>query len=124
MEIDKHFMELMVFGKLIEAYIVANEKVLHKIVNVVERDNIVKQLVMTVVDNEVYCVPKNNWFTQPPRPPTPDPQWNKVKAVDDTQEQTWFNDILSAEKDLLTLDELMATPVDFSKFAMNRTRPR
>ncbi|GJY93733.1 hypothetical protein Tco_0509515 [Tanacetum coccineum] len=113
----------MVFGKLIEAYIVANKKVLHKIVNVVERDNTVEQLVMTVVDNErVYIVPKNNWFTQPPRPPTLDLQWNKVKAVDDTQEQTWFNDMLSAEKDPLTFDELMATPVDFSKFAMNRLK--
>ncbi|GJW22745.1 hypothetical protein Tco_0033367 [Tanacetum coccineum] len=27
--------------------------------------------------------PRNNWFTQPPRPPTPDPEWNKGKAVDD-----------------------------------------
>ncbi|GJZ86419.1 hypothetical protein Tco_0658029 [Tanacetum coccineum] len=26
---------------------------------------------------------KHNWFTQPPRPPTLDPEWNKVKAVDE-----------------------------------------
>ncbi|GKC73766.1 hypothetical protein Tco_1119649 [Tanacetum coccineum] len=34
---------------------------------------------------------KHNWFTQPPRPPTQDPEWNKGKAVDDCQEHTWFN---------------------------------
>ncbi|GKG50114.1 hypothetical protein Tco_0521214, partial [Tanacetum coccineum] len=38
--------------------------------------------------------PKNDWFKQPPRPPTPDPEWNKGKEVDDSQEQTWFNDLL------------------------------
>ncbi|GKE33722.1 hypothetical protein Tco_1453044, partial [Tanacetum coccineum] len=54
--------------------------------------------------------------------PTPDLKWNKVKAVDDTQEQTWFNDLLSAEKDLLIFEELMATPIDFSKFSMNHLK--
>ncbi|GJX97197.1 hypothetical protein Tco_0352995 [Tanacetum coccineum] len=66
--------------------------------------------------------PNNNWFKQPPRPPTPDPEWNKVKSIDDTHEQTWFNDILSAEKYPLTFDKLIATPIDFSKFAMNRLK--
>ncbi|GKD70005.1 hypothetical protein Tco_1324095 [Tanacetum coccineum] len=50
--IDTHFVELMVVGELLEVYTVGNEKVLHKIVNVVERDNTVEQMVMTVVDNE------------------------------------------------------------------------
>ncbi|GKA91808.1 hypothetical protein Tco_0813733 [Tanacetum coccineum] len=27
--------------------------------------------------------PKNNWFKQPLRPPTPDPEWNKCHVVDD-----------------------------------------
>ncbi|GJU41000.1 hypothetical protein Tco_1193957 [Tanacetum coccineum] len=66
--------------------------------------------------------PKHNWFTQPPRPPTPDLKWNKGKAVDDTQEHTWFNDLLSAKKGPLMFDELIATPIDFSKFAMNRLK--
>ncbi|GJW72954.1 hypothetical protein Tco_0132324 [Tanacetum coccineum] len=35
------------------------------------------------------------------------------------QEQTSLNDIVNVEKDSLTFDELMATPIDFSKFAMN-----
>ncbi|GKF16965.1 hypothetical protein Tco_0061883, partial [Tanacetum coccineum] len=51
-EIDKHFVELMVVGKLLEAYTVDNENVLHKIVRVVEKGNTVEQLVMTVVDSE------------------------------------------------------------------------
>ncbi|GJY26160.1 hypothetical protein Tco_0400886 [Tanacetum coccineum] len=58
---------------------------------------------------------KNNWFKQPPRYPTPDPEWNKCQVVDDKPEQTWFNDLVSAQKDPLMFDELMATPIDFSK---------
>ncbi|GJU44223.1 hypothetical protein Tco_1201489 [Tanacetum coccineum] len=44
---------------------------------------------------------------------------NKDNNVDDGPEQTWFNDLVNAEKDSLTFDELMATPIDFTKFAMN-----
>ncbi|GJV89766.1 hypothetical protein Tco_1533704 [Tanacetum coccineum] len=61
-------------------------------------------------------------FKQPPRPPTLDPEWNKDKVVDDGPEHTWLNDLVNAEKDSLTFDELMATPIDFSKFAMNRLK--
>ncbi|GJS70531.1 hypothetical protein Tco_0703372 [Tanacetum coccineum] len=51
-EIDKHFVELMVVGELLEADTVCNGKVLHKIVNVVKKGNTVEQLVMTVVDSK------------------------------------------------------------------------
>nr|GEU51335.1 ribonuclease H-like domain-containing protein [Tanacetum cinerariifolium] len=54
-KIDKHFVEQMVVRELLEADIVGNEKVLHKIMNVVERDNIVEQLVITVIDSEYDC---------------------------------------------------------------------
>ncbi|GJT06867.1 hypothetical protein Tco_0841329, partial [Tanacetum coccineum] len=64
--------------------------------------------------------PKYDWFNQPPPPPTPDPEWNTRQVVDDQPEQPWFNNMLSATKDPLTFDELMVTPIDFSKFAMNR----
>ncbi|GJS60313.1 hypothetical protein Tco_0655097 [Tanacetum coccineum] len=50
------------------------------------------------------AAPKNDWFKQPPRPPTPDPEWNKCQV------------------DPLTFDELMATPIDFSKFEKNRLK--
>ncbi|GJU97697.1 hypothetical protein Tco_1326968 [Tanacetum coccineum] len=66
--------------------------------------------------------PKNDWFKQPPRPPTPDPEWNKCRVIYDQPKQPWFNHMLSAAKDLLTFDELMATPIDFSKFRMNHPK--
>ncbi|GKC05286.1 hypothetical protein Tco_0996896 [Tanacetum coccineum] len=62
--------------------------------------------------------PNKDWFKQPQRPPTPDLEWNTVQAVDDAQEKTWFNDMSSAVKDPLTFNELIATPIDFSKFAV------
>ncbi|GKG22275.1 hypothetical protein Tco_0387578, partial [Tanacetum coccineum] len=49
-EIYKHFIELMVVGELLKVDTVGNENVLHKIMNVVERDNTIEQLVVTVVD--------------------------------------------------------------------------
>nr|GEV62486.1 hypothetical protein [Tanacetum cinerariifolium] len=37
--------------------------------------------------------------------------------VDDQPEQTWFNDLVFDQKDPLIFDELMATPIEFSKSA-------
>nr|GEX54752.1 hypothetical protein [Tanacetum cinerariifolium] len=85
-------------------------------------DNIVNDYVVNDADQpqddsmpNIDTDPKNNWFKQTPRPPTLDLEWNKVKSVDDTQEQTWFNDLLSTEKDPLIFDELTVTPIDFYK---------
>ncbi|GKE40700.1 hypothetical protein Tco_1464105, partial [Tanacetum coccineum] len=66
--------------------------------------------------------PKKGWFKQPPRPPTPNQEWNKRQVVDDQPKQHWFNNMVSVAKDPLTFDELMATPIDFSKYAMNRLK--
>nr|GEV27389.1 hypothetical protein [Tanacetum cinerariifolium] len=66
--------------------------------------------------------PNNDWFKQPPRPSTLDLEWNKCQVVDDQPEQPWLNNMLSATKDPLTFDELMETPIDFSKFVMNRLK--
>ncbi|GJX53051.1 hypothetical protein Tco_0281420, partial [Tanacetum coccineum] len=41
-----------------------------------------------------------DWFKQPPRPPTPDPEWNKCQ-------------------DPLTYNDLMATPIDLSQYVLN-----
>ncbi|GKG40378.1 hypothetical protein Tco_0467155, partial [Tanacetum coccineum] len=49
------------------------------------------------------------WFTQPPRPPTPDSEWNKRQVVLDQPEQPRFNQMVSAIKDPLTFNYLMAT---------------
>ncbi|GKC75972.1 hypothetical protein Tco_1126746 [Tanacetum coccineum] len=65
---------------------------------------------------DVEAVTKDDWFKKPPRPPTPDPEWNTRKSVDDGPEQNWLNDLASAEKTPLR------TPIDFSAFAMNRLK--
>ncbi|GJX87015.1 hypothetical protein Tco_0337789 [Tanacetum coccineum] len=44
------------------------------------------------------------------------------KVVTDQPEQPWFNHMVFAVKDPLTFDELMATPIDFSKYAMNQLK--
>ncbi|GKD54562.1 hypothetical protein Tco_1287949 [Tanacetum coccineum] len=59
------------------------------------------------------------WFTQPPRPPTLDLEWNKHRVVLDQPEQPWFNQMVSATKDPLTFNNLMATPINFSKLDWN-----
>ncbi|GJY01146.1 hypothetical protein Tco_0359298 [Tanacetum coccineum] len=66
--------------------------------------------------------PKQDWFKQPPRPPTPDLEWNKRNVVLDQPEQPWFNQMISASKDPLTFNDLMATLIDFSKYVMNRLK--
>ncbi|GKA23572.1 hypothetical protein Tco_0709605 [Tanacetum coccineum] len=48
--------------------------------------------------------------------PSPDPEWNKGKSVDDGLEQSWLNDMAKATKRPLTFDDLMHTPIDFSAF--------
>ncbi|GKA71228.1 hypothetical protein Tco_0777367, partial [Tanacetum coccineum] len=62
---------------------------------------------------------KKDWFKKSPRPKTLNPDLNTVKTVDDAPEQSWFNEMIQAEKPPLTFDELMSTPIDFSAFAMN-----
>ncbi|GJV68151.1 hypothetical protein Tco_1483660 [Tanacetum coccineum] len=57
--------------------------------------------------------PNKDWFKQPPRPHTFDLEWNKRQVVVDQP---------SAAKDPLTFDELMATLIEFSKYAMNRLK--
>ncbi|GKC77138.1 hypothetical protein Tco_1127912 [Tanacetum coccineum] len=52
---------------------------------------------------------------QPPRPLTPDPEWNKRQVVLDQPTQPWFNQMVSASKDPLTFNDLMTTPIDFHK---------
>nr|GEW97268.1 hypothetical protein [Tanacetum cinerariifolium] len=66
--------------------------------------------------------PKNDWFKQPLRPPTPDPEWNKCHVINDQLKQTWFSDLVSDQKDPRTFDKLMATHIGFSKFAKNHLK--
>ncbi|GJZ77976.1 hypothetical protein Tco_0642648 [Tanacetum coccineum] len=66
--------------------------------------------------------PNPEWFKQPPRPPTPDSEWNKRQVVLNQPEQPWFNQMVSAIKDPLTFNDLMATPIDFSKYVLNQLK--
>ncbi|GKG02906.1 hypothetical protein Tco_0310542, partial [Tanacetum coccineum] len=63
--------------------------------------------------------PNPEWFTQPLRPPTSDPEWNKRHVLLDQPEQPWFNQMVSATKNPLTFNDLMAIPIDFSKYVLN-----
>nr|GFA53777.1 hypothetical protein [Tanacetum cinerariifolium] len=63
--------------------------------------------------------PNQVWFKQPLRPPTLDPEWNTRHVVFDQPEQPWFNQMVFATKDPLTFNDLMANPIDFSKYVLN-----
>nr|GEX81322.1 hypothetical protein [Tanacetum cinerariifolium] len=61
-----------------------------------------------------------DWFKKPERPPTPDPEWNKCKTVDNKPTQKCLSDVDKAEKPSKTFIDLMSTPINFSAFSMNR----
>ncbi|GJU54939.1 hypothetical protein Tco_1228653 [Tanacetum coccineum] len=63
---------------------------------------------------KIYKTLNQDWFKQPQRPPTPDPEWNKCQVILDQPEQPWFNQMVFATKDPLTFNDLMATLIDFS----------
>nr|GEV05485.1 hypothetical protein [Tanacetum cinerariifolium] len=62
------------------------------------------------------------WFKQDARPETLDPEWHKVSNADDALEHTWFHELVNADKNPLTFDDLMGSTVDFKKFAMHRLK--
>nr|GEX93277.1 hypothetical protein [Tanacetum cinerariifolium] len=70
-------------------------------------------------DEDPPAGPNQEWFKQPPRPPTPDTEWNKSQVVLDQPAQPWFNQMVSALKDPFTFNDLMATPIDFFKYVLN-----
>ncbi|GKA85631.1 hypothetical protein Tco_0807285 [Tanacetum coccineum] len=86
--------------------------------SITTEESVKEPITKVVMDDAVNTTSKD----VPLRPFTPDPEWNTVQVVDDAPEKPWFNNLLSAEKDPLTFDALMATPIDFSKFAMNRLK--
>ncbi|GJV65785.1 hypothetical protein Tco_1476613 [Tanacetum coccineum] len=64
----------------------------------------------------------HDWFKKLERPPTPDPEWNEGKTVDNKPTQKWLSDLAKAETSSKTFNDLMSTPIDFSAFIMNRLR--
>ncbi|GJZ44395.1 retrovirus-related pol polyprotein from transposon TNT 1-94 [Tanacetum coccineum] len=70
----------------------------------------------------VKAAPKKDCFKKPKKSPTPDPEWNQGKSVDEEPTQNWLSDLAIAKKSPLTFNELMNTPIDFSVYAMNRLK--
>ncbi|GKF84582.1 hypothetical protein Tco_0249480 [Tanacetum coccineum] len=64
---------------------------------------------------------KSTWFKMVvvERPKSPNPEWHKEPNVDDVPEQTWFNEMVNAEKDPLTFDDVMGSIIHFTKFTKN-----
>ncbi|GKE07590.1 hypothetical protein Tco_1399608 [Tanacetum coccineum] len=69
-----------------------------------------------------YAFNTTDWFKQPLRPPTLDLEWNKRQVVLDQAEQPGFNQMVSATKDHLTFNDLLATPIDLSMYVLNRLK--
>nr|GEV19517.1 retrovirus-related Pol polyprotein from transposon TNT 1-94 [Tanacetum cinerariifolium] len=73
---------------------------------------LVKEPKVKVVMDDAFNT--TNEDVKPPTPPTPDLEWNKIQVILDQPEQPWFNQMVSATKDPLTFDDMIATPIDFS----------
>nr|GEW92687.1 uncharacterized mitochondrial protein AtMg00810-like [Tanacetum cinerariifolium] len=66
--------------------------------------------------------PKHDLFKTSERPQTLDSDWDVRKSIDFRPPQTWISKIAQAEKPLLSFDELMRTPIDFSAYDMNHLK--
>nr|GEZ70996.1 hypothetical protein [Tanacetum cinerariifolium] len=63
------------------------------------------------------------WFSHPKRPPSPDRDWNKTLPAAQGDAQSWIS-VLARQTDACSsFNELLDTPIDFSKFIMNRLNP-
>ncbi|GKC09414.1 hypothetical protein Tco_1001024 [Tanacetum coccineum] len=60
-----------------------------------------------------------DWFKKLERPPTPDPEWNKCKIVDNKPTQKWLNELAKAKKPSKTFDDLMSTCRSYVKLEYN-----
>ncbi|GJW83970.1 hypothetical protein Tco_0157115 [Tanacetum coccineum] len=64
-----------------------------------------------------------DWFKKLERPPTPNPEGNEGKTVDNKPTQKWLSELAKAETSSKTFDDLMSTLIDFSAFVMNCLYP-
>nr|GEW10058.1 retrovirus-related Pol polyprotein from transposon TNT 1-94 [Tanacetum cinerariifolium] len=70
----------------------------------------------------VEAASKDDWFKKTKRSLTLDLYWNTTKSIDFRPPQTWISKITKAGKPLLTFDELMSTPIDFSAYVLNNLK--
>ncbi|GJV29043.1 hypothetical protein Tco_1385491 [Tanacetum coccineum] len=76
---------------------------------------------LTQADASVPKCDKSTWFKTVvvERPDSPDPEWHTEPTVDDVPEQSWFNEMVNAEKVTLTFKDVMGLIIDFTKFTKN-----
>nr|GFB86512.1 hypothetical protein [Tanacetum cinerariifolium] len=60
------------------------------------------------------------WFSQQQKPPTPDRDWNTTLPATYGSIQPWISELAKQFDSRSSFNELMDTPVDFSKFLINR----
>nr|GEY97064.1 hypothetical protein [Tanacetum cinerariifolium] len=60
------------------------------------------------------------WFTQPRKPPIPDRNWNETLPAVQGSTQSWISELAKQADARSSFNELLDTPIDFSKFIMNR----
>ncbi|GKE86941.1 hypothetical protein Tco_1560683 [Tanacetum coccineum] len=63
-----------------------------------------------------------DWFQKPTKPPTPDRDWNKTLLAKHGPVQPWISTLARNEDPRESFNELIDTPLDFSRFVMNRLK--
>ncbi|GKA42761.1 hypothetical protein Tco_0735421, partial [Tanacetum coccineum] len=81
------------------------------------------KLVNDDVEPRKEVAPRHDWFTKPTPPQEPtDPDWNVGKTPQRGPTQKWLMTLAastSIDKPLKDFDELMSTPIDFSRYILN-----
>ncbi|GJX52138.1 hypothetical protein Tco_0280507 [Tanacetum coccineum] len=67
---------------------------------------------------------RSTWFkiVVVKKPESPDAEWHKEPTIDDTPEQTWFNEMVNVEKNQRTFDDVIGSIIDFTNFTKNCLR--
>ncbi|GJY74058.1 hypothetical protein Tco_0478489 [Tanacetum coccineum] len=80
------------------------------------KDHVVHAEAPIQVDDNVLAHDKSKWFKEDVvvRPETPDPEWHK--EPNGAPEQPWFNDLVNAQKNPLTFEDVIGSVFDFTNF--------
>nr|GEV42560.1 hypothetical protein [Tanacetum cinerariifolium] len=62
------------------------------------------------------------WFSQQQKPPSPDHNWNKTVPAVHGSIQPWISELAKQVDTRSSFNELMDTPLDFSKFLINQLK--
>ncbi|GJU67901.1 hypothetical protein Tco_1254160, partial [Tanacetum coccineum] len=84
-------------------------------------DDVIDAEDLTQADASAPKQDKSTWFKMAvvERPKYPNPKWHKEPAVDDASKHTWFNEMVNAEKNQHTFDDVMGSVIDFTNFTKN-----